>query len=744
MYEASIFTIFFNIDYKLCYNVYRKTSDDMKRKGFTLIELLAVIVILVIMALIATPIILNILGRVRKSAFLDSSYGILESGKFYYADMVLNDNVTEKTFLFDGETRPQLEYSGEIPKGGMLQVGITGEISLAIHNNEWCALKGKGEENIRMIKYKDGKCIIPDNAKDPVITLNGKSVIKLKQGNTYQEPGATAKTIDGGNLDYEISIELDGVKVETIDTSIVGKTYLITYQASNNGKTVTVTRTVYIVDSVGPKITFDPETITLKLNQVATYNFYEGVTITDESDGEIEVNENTVKITGELKLEVGTYEITYEASDSEGNTTTAKRTFILEGAEGPILNYSSMGTDDIWLSETTVTVVATDTFNITTFSYELVRDGVSLGETTVEVSGKSVSTEIKLKETGIYQIKLKGTNEYGGESTSISRDYQIDSSTPTLTTSIGYNLYPAEIYTLKNVTQSGNTFTTTSHDPIMDFTDIGKYEQMNGVAIHFVEPISRSMGVQVFYGYPHSEQASISKKVSEGATFVQFDIPQKDYSRLRLDIGAETGLTYKIGRIEVLSRSTSTTRNNVSLFVKGNARSGIDSYSFDGGVTWQKENFQYFSGNGEAKVMVKSNTGFISEMVPASVSVIDKSVYVASILNHSSTLYGVTRSGNTFTTTDGDPQMVYSSTSSYKKLKKARIYFAEPVTKNIYIQIFYAPFSEANSTRGTIHEGESYIELNFPGGTYSQLRFDIGAVAGLTYKLSKIELLYEG
>lgn len=717
----------------------------MKRKGFTLIELLAVIVILAIIALIATPIILNILGRVRKSAFLDSSYGILESGNLYYASMVLNDTITEKTFLFDGETKPQLEYSGEISKGGMLQISVTGEITLAIHNNEWCAIKGKQDQNISMIKYEEGKCIIPDNAKDPVITLNGKSIVKLKQGNVYQEQGVTAKTVDGGNLAYETSIELDGIKVDKIDTSIAGKTYSIIYQASNNGKTVTVIRTVHIVDSIGPKITFDPETVTLKLNQISTYNFYDGVTIIDEADGEIEANENTVKIIGELKLEVGTYEITYEVRDAEGNTTTAKRTFILEGAEGPILNYSSMSTDNIWLAETAPTVVATDTFNITTFSYELIRDGVSLGETVVETNGKSASIEIKLKETGIYQIKLRGTNEYGGESTAISGEFKIDSSTPTVTTSIGYNIYPAETFTLKNATQSGNTFTASNNDPIMDFTNIGnKYENIKGIGIYFKEPITERTLIQVFYGYPHSEAASVSGYFEAGTTYAEFSIPKNNYSRMRIDIGNNPGFTYTLDRIEVIADSISTTRNNVSLYAIGNARSGIASYSFDGGITWQKENFKYFSANGDAKVMVKSNTGFISEMLPASVSVIDKSVYVASILNLSSTLSGVSRSGNTFTTTNGDPQMIYSSTSSYKKLKKARIYFAEPVTKNIYVQIFYAPFSEANSTRGTIQAGESYIELSFPGGTYSQLRFDIGSEAGLVYKLSKIELLYEG
>ena len=38
----------------------------MRNKGFTLIELLAVIVILSIIALIATPIILNIIGDTKK------------------------------------------------------------------------------------------------------------------------------------------------------------------------------------------------------------------------------------------------------------------------------------------------------------------------------------------------------------------------------------------------------------------------------------------------------------------------------------------------------------------------------------------------------------------------------------------------------------------------------------------------------------------------------------------------------
>lgn len=51
----------------------------MKKQGFTLIELLAVIVILAAIALIATPLVLNIIERTEKGAFRDSVYGIMES-----------------------------------------------------------------------------------------------------------------------------------------------------------------------------------------------------------------------------------------------------------------------------------------------------------------------------------------------------------------------------------------------------------------------------------------------------------------------------------------------------------------------------------------------------------------------------------------------------------------------------------------------------------------------------------------
>lgn len=51
----------------------------MNKKGFTLIELLAVIVILAIIALIATPIIMGVIDDARQGAAKSSAYGYIDS-----------------------------------------------------------------------------------------------------------------------------------------------------------------------------------------------------------------------------------------------------------------------------------------------------------------------------------------------------------------------------------------------------------------------------------------------------------------------------------------------------------------------------------------------------------------------------------------------------------------------------------------------------------------------------------------
>ena len=300
-----------------------KNKRWTKNKAFTLIELLAVIVILAIIALIATPIILNILSKVRKSAFQDTAYGILESGKLYYAGMLFNGEVTEQTFLFDGENRTTLEYTGEIPKGGVLQISASGEISLAIHNKEWCALKGKEEENIRMIKYKYGKCSIPDSANKPVIALNGESTIYLEINGTYKEEGAIARTSAGEELEYTTEIRRNEEVVNSVDTSIEA-TYKIIYTVTDEtGNIVSVTRTVIVeIDTVTPSLTVENyegkvgDDVLLSTKYTATFGEKGGNVVCKHGSTEIS-NVNYFK-------EAGTYSVNCIANGLNGKNSGVK------------------------------------------------------------------------------------------------------------------------------------------------------------------------------------------------------------------------------------------------------------------------------------------------------------------------------------------------------------------------------------------------------------------------------------
>ncbi len=92
----------------------------MKRKGFTLIELLAVIVILAIIALIATPMILGIIEKAKQGGAESSALGYLDAVEKTIATNMLDTN---KTNIEDGvyevstlkSTKYDVKVKGEQP-----------------------------------------------------------------------------------------------------------------------------------------------------------------------------------------------------------------------------------------------------------------------------------------------------------------------------------------------------------------------------------------------------------------------------------------------------------------------------------------------------------------------------------------------------------------------------------------------------------------------------------------------------
>ena len=132
------------------------------KKGFTLIELLAVIVILAIIALIATPIIINIISDTKGSASLRSADFYLDAVEFSIANSTLdNRSIKDGTYpiMSDGniclgalnnntcdKEVLAVEVKGETPNGG--EVTITSgeiEVSLLTYKNATIVKNVSGE-----------------------------------------------------------------------------------------------------------------------------------------------------------------------------------------------------------------------------------------------------------------------------------------------------------------------------------------------------------------------------------------------------------------------------------------------------------------------------------------------------------------------------------------------------------------------------------------------------------------------
>jgi len=199
------------------------------KRGFTLIELLAVLVIVSIIGLIVVPIILNIVEKARKSAFLDSAYGIMESAELYYTTSFLFDDKPTRTFIFPDDK--ELSFSGKRPKSGYVQISNEGRVELQLYNGKWCAYKSYYATTIHL---EEGTCtdfkgnIVIDEEKTTY--FKGEMIDILKGVTSYDNENN--ETVDNigyhGNVDrkkpgeYHITYYLkDDENVEAEKTFVI-------------------------------------------------------------------------------------------------------------------------------------------------------------------------------------------------------------------------------------------------------------------------------------------------------------------------------------------------------------------------------------------------------------------------------------------------------------------------------------------------------------------------------------------
>ena len=94
-------------------------KNKRKKIGFTLIELLAVIIVLAIIALIATPIIFNVIENAKLKSLENSCYGVIDAVRTKYAEGLLNS--IDGTVKLKGNVT-EITVSGEQPIAGTWEI----------------------------------------------------------------------------------------------------------------------------------------------------------------------------------------------------------------------------------------------------------------------------------------------------------------------------------------------------------------------------------------------------------------------------------------------------------------------------------------------------------------------------------------------------------------------------------------------------------------------------------------------
>lgn len=128
-------------------------------KGFTLIELLAIIVILVVIALIGTPIVTNIINTTRISAAERTCDAVREATEMLYnTSVMLNPNFGGATIKFENNNATvtpivendkvaTFDYKNTYPQSGTITIAQDGTITwgVLVVNTYQCSADAKGK-----------------------------------------------------------------------------------------------------------------------------------------------------------------------------------------------------------------------------------------------------------------------------------------------------------------------------------------------------------------------------------------------------------------------------------------------------------------------------------------------------------------------------------------------------------------------------------------------------------------------
>ena len=238
----------------------------MKKQGFTLIELLAVIVILAVIALIATPIILNVIEESKKGSAEQSANGYKEAIE---NQVMINEVDSSKESIVDGVHSVDelkslgVEVKGQEPENGNVYIenGIVKNYIFGI--GDYVVENGVATKSTNKKKYENGYVIyynpVSGEICEDYVEDNSKNENKVGCMKWYvyndSEDASTINMILDHNTTAKIKWKDNNVNVAYSESNLAPEVNkLIT---ESNWKSVPRLITAYEVSEIAEKENFD-------------------------------------------------------------------------------------------------------------------------------------------------------------------------------------------------------------------------------------------------------------------------------------------------------------------------------------------------------------------------------------------------------------------------------------------------------------------------------------------------------
>lgn len=211
----------------------------LKKNAFTLIELVGVVVLLGVILLAIVP--------VNNMILKDSKEKLYEAQISEIKDGLKNWAIDNNRILPIFENQSVVITLAQLKIGGYVSDEIINPKTDKCLGNDMLLTITRYQNNY-IYDVDESTNIETNKCYNSHIVLNDNAVIYVSKDTPFVDPLASAIDSDGNDISDSITATISG-SGNTIDTSISGNQYVITYEIKEDGHTTSIKRNVIIVSA---------------------------------------------------------------------------------------------------------------------------------------------------------------------------------------------------------------------------------------------------------------------------------------------------------------------------------------------------------------------------------------------------------------------------------------------------------------------------------------------------------------